>query len=230
MDYLDGIDEQEMHFFREQASAYYKEEGRHEFPWRETKDPWKILLAEMLLRKTTAAQAESVYQQLSKYSPQELRDAPREELEELLKPLGIYQERARLMKLVGEKVAEEGRDKLSDWDFLISLPGIGPYAASMVLSTVFGEKKPGLDRNMFRVLDRVFSIKSDKARPHTDRELWKTAEEIMPEEETKDYNWGVMDLAAEICRPRNPKCSQCPLLKICDFGQKRSMNEAKNNE
>jgi A/G-specific adenine glycosylase len=95
----------------------------------------------------------------------------------------------------------------------------------MVLSTAFGEKKPGLDRNMIRVLERVFSISSEKARPHTDRELWAAAEEIMPEKKTKDYNWGVMDLAAEICRPRNPKCKKCPLEVICDYAQSQNNNE-----
>lgn len=203
--------------FREITVKYYNEEGRHHFPWRKTNDPWKILLAEMLLRKTTAVQAESKYSQLSEYSPAELRDVPQEALEDILKPLGIYKERARLLKLVGEAVAKKGEEKLSEWDFLIKLPGVGPYAASMVLATALNQRKPGLDRNMIRVLERVFSISSPKDRPHMDKDLWDTAEELMPEQDFKAYNWGVMDLAAAVCRPKNPLCRECMMISICNY-------------
>lgn len=203
--------------FRENSVEYYRTAGRQQLTWRITKDPWKILLAEMLLRKTTAVQAEQVYQDLSEYSPEALRDASQIDLEELLKPLGIYKERARLMKQVGQIVAEEGTIRLAEWDFLIKLPGVGPYVASMVLSTAFNLRKPGLDRNMIRVLERVFSITSPKDRPHMDKELWDVAEKLMPEKDFGAYNWGVMDLAAAICRPRNPICSECPMISICDY-------------
>jgi len=203
--------------FRENSIAYYRKDGRQQLPWRNTKDPWKILLAEMLLRKTTAAQTEQVYIELSEYSPEALKDASQIDLEELLKPLGIFKERARLLKQVGQIVAEEGKDRLAEWDFLIKLPGVGPYAASMVLSTAFGQRKPGLDRNMIRVLERVFSITSPKERPHMDKDLWRTAEELMPEKDFSAYNWGVMDLAAAVCKPYKPRCAECPLLAICDY-------------
>jgi A/G-specific adenine glycosylase len=217
MKYLDGISKKRIRTFRERAVKYYHDEGRKELPWRQTNDPWEILLAEILLRKTTARQAESIYEEVSRLSPEELRDFPIEKLESLLKPLGIHKERTRLLKLVGQQVSEAGMEALSEWNFLISLPGVGRYAASMVLSTAFGEPKPGMDRNMIRVLERVFSIESEKARPHTDRELWEAAEVLMPEENASAYNWGILDIAAAVCKPRDPICAECPLTDICDF-------------
>lgn len=221
MKYLKDIDQNSIKAFREKAVNYYHKEGRHHLPWRETSDPWNILLAEMLLRKTTAEQVKPVYMRLSQLEPQEIRDISKEALEEILHPLGIYKERARLLKLVGKKIATEGRENLSDWDFLINLPGVGPYAASMVLSTAFGKSKPGLDSNMIRVLQRVFSIESTKARARTDHELWKAAEEIVPDQEPSAYNWGVMDLASAVCKPKKPLCSECPMFSVCDYASSK---------
>ena len=217
MDYLEEISQNRIRYFKEKTAAYYHECGRKDLTWRQTQDPWKILLAEVLLRKTTAVQVEKVYKKIKDISPEELRDFPFENLESLLKPLGINRERARLLKLIGEKVAESGRERLRDWNFLYSLPGIGRYAANMVLATAFDEPLPGLDRNMIRVLERVFSIESDKARPHTDRMLWEAAGTIVPKEDPKGFNWGILDLASELCRPSSPKCKRCPLKEICDW-------------
>lgn len=217
--YLEGIPKKKIRAFREKTGQYYAKQGRKELPWRKTENPWQVLLAEVLLRKTTAVQALAVYDQVRDLTPDELRDIHVVELEKILEPLGIHRERARLMKLIGAKVAEEGMERLSDWDFLLSLPGVGRYAASMVLSTVFNRKKPALDRNMIRVLERVFSIRSEKSRPHTDSELWEAATTIAPEHGTAEYNWGILDLAAALCRPRAPRCHDCPLTGICDYFQ-----------
>ncbi len=218
--YLEGISQRRVRRFREGASQYYLESGRRNLPWRITNDPWKILLAEVLLRKTTVAQALPVYEKLQDASPSDLRDHPLRALENLLEPLGIHRERARLLKLIGSLVAEAGTESLSDRTFLQSLPGVGRYASSMVLATAFGEPLPGLDRNMIRVLERVFSIHSAKRRPHTDRELWEAASSLVPPENPAAFNWGVLDLSASLCKPRRPRCTDCPLQLDCDYAQR----------
>ena len=215
--YLEGIPKKKIRHFREKASRYYLQHGRKNLPWRKPQSAWQVLIAEMLLRKTTVTQALPVYEQLKDLAPHEVRDLPLADLETMLQTLGIHRERARLLKLVGERVSDEGVEQLSDRDFLRSLPGVGRYAASMVLSTFFSHREPALDRNMIRVLGRVFSIRSNKSRPHTDRELWKAATEIAPRTGTAEFNWGILDLSAALCRPRNPHCTDCPLETICDY-------------
>lgn len=217
MDYLKGIDPKKIRAFREKAVRYNSDCGRSELPWRQTQDPWRILLAEMLLRKTTAAQAEAVYPRLSDLDPAEIGSIASNELAEILRPLGIHRERARLLKLVAKAVAHSSAEDLSDWKYLTSLPGVGWYTASMVLAIAFGEKRAGLDRNMIRVLGRVFGISSEKDRPHTDRDLWAAAQALVPSEDPKQFNWGILDISAQFCRPRKPKCAGCPLNEICDY-------------
>lgn len=200
---------------------YYRREGRKDLPWRTTDDPWKILLSEMLLRKTTARQVAEVYPIIASKTPAELAEMPRQKLEEILEPLGIQKERSRLMKEVASIVQESDKDIFRDREKLLSLPGIGQYSANAVLCFAYGKRVPALDRNMIRVLNRVFSFESKRSRPHTDPHYWEFARSLVPAEAPDQYNWGILDIAARICRPRNPQCSECPLLQVCDYGQKR---------
>ncbi|RMG36589.1 MAG: A/G-specific adenine glycosylase [Methanobacteriota archaeon] len=214
---LKNISAEKISSFQHLAAEFFNIYGRKDLKWRKTSDPWKILLAEILLRKTTARQVIPVYTELEVLSLRELADIPEEILENILKPLGIYRERARLIKKTAQIVLEAGIDKLEDEQFLLSLPGIGPYAANAVLCFAFDKAKPALDRNMIRIIERVFSIQSSKSRPHTDKRLWYFAEKLVPDKEPKFFNWGILDLSDMLCRPRNPKCPECPLTHICDF-------------
>ena len=223
-----NISELKIKYFQKGVSDYYQTNGRKSVPWRKTKDPWRVLIAEILLRKTTAGQVEPIYKILCKKSPVGLTKISNKELQKVLLPLGIHKERARLLKIIAEEVNKIGKKSLRNEDFLKSLPGVGPYATNTVLCFAFGEPKPALDRNMIRILERVFLIKSDRPRPHTDPWLWEISGEIVPLDNPKHYNWGVLDLASELCRPKNPKCSECPLLKICHFGEKIKKIKQKN--
>lgn len=203
--------------FRHEVINYYQEFGRMNLPWRQTANPWKILLSEMLLRKTTAKQVENVYQKLSQLNISELGKMKKIELERILYPLGIYRERARLLKDVSQRISSTPDFRYSDERTLLALPGVGQYSANAVLCFAFNEPKPALDRNMIRVMERVFSIKSEKERPHTDKRLWKTAEMMVSIERPKEYNWGILDISAAVCRPNTPLCENCPLMEICDY-------------
>ena len=203
--------------FQESIVLYYERDGRHDLPWRKTKDPWLIMLAEMLLRKTAAVQVQPVYLELSTKSPNEIALMSLSDLEILLNPLGIYKERAVLIKQAAEIASDVEKEKFRSTEFLGSIKGVGPYNINAVLCFAFGEPKPALDRNMIRILDRVFSLKSEKSRPHTDKLLWEKASLFVPIDNPKDYNWGVLDLSSALCRPNSPKCSHCPLNAVCDY-------------
>jgi len=211
--------------FQSAVIAWYRKHGDRNLPWRSAGDGWAVLVAAMLLRKTTTSQVMKVYGEfLRRYpTPAALASASVEELREFLKPLGIENQRALLFKRLAEKLAELGGVPC-DRDALKRLPGVGDYAASEVLLVACGRPEPLLDRNMTRVLQRVFGVRPSKSRPHTDPEMWALARSLVPQdpELAKELNFGVLDLARKICTARKPKCGECPLRGICRHAQSQS--------
>ena len=95
--------------------------------------------------------------------------------------------------------------------------GIGKYSANAILCFAYGEKKPLLDNNIVRLYDKVFNVRSDKKKPTTDNELWEISEQLLPNEDFVNYNYGILDLCIDICAPKKPKCDLCPLTEICYY-------------
>lgn len=199
---------------------WYSRYGDRDLPWRNTKDPWRVLVAALMLRKTTVKQVLNVYGRfLSRWpSPRELARASVEELESVLRPLGMEKVRARLFKELAEAlVAKYGGEVPLSLAELKSLPGVGDYAAREVLVGVATLPEPLLDRNAIRVLERVFGVKSQRPRAHTDPDLWEFSKSLVPLESPREYNFGLLDFARMVCRARNPKCKICPLKPKCYF-------------
>jgi len=169
--------------FQKDILSWWKKHKR-DFPWRKTKDPYKLLIAEVLLKKTTANQVLKVYPEfLSKYSnPADLCSASKKELERLLRPLGMNKTRADLLKKFAcayiSLLEKKQKNKFSRSE-LLSLPGVGEYTANAVLSLIYNECVPMLDTNFIRILKRVFGIKSQKKRSRNDSFIWKKAKEIL---------------------------------------------------
>lgn len=199
--------------------------NRRDFPWRFTKDPYSILIAEMLLRKTTAKQVEKIYPRfLVKYpNPHSLSVADKRELEELLKPLGMEHTRAEMFKKFGLTVEEKyGGQIPSNPEELLKLPGVGMYATNAVLSFAYSKDVPLVDTNFIRIIHRVFGIKSQKSRARNDKKLWKFAQSLIPEGNSKNFNLAILDFAAIVCRAKAPKCHVCPIKNenICSYFKK----------
>lgn len=190
------------------------------FPWRKTKDPYELLIAEILLRKTTAGQVLTVYSRLlEKYpNPSMLCSANKDELEALLKPLGMYKTRAELLKKFACTYLSffKSGGKLSRSD-LLKLPGIGNYAANAVLSLIYNECVPMLDTNFIRILERVFGVKSSKSRPRNDPYIWRKAEELLPCKEARNFNLAILDFSAIVCKHHQPNCSKCFAKEYCSY-------------
>ena len=208
--------------FRKAIIEWYKKHGDMHLPWRSKDDPWALLVAGFLLRKTTAGQVVRVYGEfLRKYpTPKNLLSASKEEIIELIRPLGMEHERARLLKELAECIEKRFDGKIPcEKDKLKELPGVSEYIASEVILGACGKPEPLLDRNMIRILERVFGVKSAKKRPHTDPELWSFANMLVPKDldEAKLYNFGVLDFARKVCTAKNPHCSKCPIKSICVF-------------
>lgn len=148
-------------------------ENRRSFAWRETRDPYKILLAEVMLRKTTTGQVAKLYERflLKHPRPSDLLAAPIKELKKNLKPLGMYKVRAmQLKKMAKLLVHEHGGRVPRSKEELMALPGVKEYGANAVLCLAYGENVPFLDTNSARVLQRVFGIKA-KTLPQDDPKL-----------------------------------------------------------
>lgn len=213
---LDGAKAEE---FRRRIVEWYEAHGDRDLPWRRAKDGWSVLVAALMLRKTTVKQVVKVYEEfMRRYpTPQSLLSASEDEVEELIRPLGLQHQRAKhFVELAKVLVRRFGGRVPCSREVL---PGVGDYAASEVLLRVYGRAEPLLDRNMIRVVERVFGVRSAKKRPHKDRAMWSFAESLVPEdpELAEKFNFGVLDFARKICTAEKPYCDACPTKDLCSY-------------
>lgn len=196
-------------------------ENKQGFPWRNTRDPYLILVAEVLLRKTTAKQVERIYDSFLNVYPtsKALSRATEEKLRRLLSPLGMEHIRAKLfIKLADAIVSHDGKIPRSEED-LRALPGVGEYSANAVLCLAYGKNVPMVDTNAVRVVQRVFNFASSKARAKDDPYLWDFVRDLIPAYRARDFNLAVIDFAHKVCKPKNPHCYSCPLKALCTYGR-----------
>lgn len=217
--------EQRFGHFADRLLIWFRFNAR-KFPWRETRDPYRILVAEMMLQKTTSQQAGKIFHDFLNCFPSvgDLSEAPLNRIKETVRPLGLEHMRAvRLKGLAEEIVAKHGGRIPHDKKTLLSLPGVGEYIANAVLCLAYGEDVPLLDTNQLRVFDRVFGMRSLKKRARTDRTLWRLAEGVIPKGRGREFGLAVLDFASLVCRTKKPKCAVCPMNAFClYFAERRS--------
>lgn len=183
------------------------------FPWRETSDPYEILIAEVLLQKTAASKVESVYREVISTYPSlgKLAEANQEELANIIYSLGLQNQRSKALISIGETLQNGGVP--DEYDQLVKLPYVGRYAANATLCFAFHESRPIVDANVVRVYNRAFGKDFD----YRDEEAWSFADTILPKRDAQRFNLGILDFAAAICRPRSPNCSDCFFNHTCKF-------------
>lgn len=211
--------------FQRALLTWHQASGR-QLPWRRApQSAYRTLVAEMMLRKTTTRNVEAVYPAfLARYpAAEDLCQAREDELREILRPLGIA-ERARLLRSTGDALVQKYSGKVPRATAeLLALPGVGKYTAAAVRCFAYGEHEGLVDTNVVRILRRVFSISSQKARPHTDSKLWEVASALVSRTKPKIYNQALLDLGGTVCTLRQPKCARCPLTFMCeDFKRGRA--------
>jgi A/G-specific adenine glycosylase len=202
--------------FRRALLAWYREHGR-KLPWRQTSDPYHILVSEMMLQQTQVDRVLPKYHEwLEKYpSLDALAAAPDEEVSQTWRPLGYNIRPRRLHAIARESVARYGGSLPSDEETLLSFKGIGAYTAGAIRSFAFGERAAIVDTNVARVLFRVFVGRGDAKAHVMRRHLWTVSETLVPRKHVFDFNQALMDLGAMVCVARKPKCPICPMLKMC---------------
>lgn len=203
--------------FQSSLLRWYKTH-RRDLPWRRTRDPYRILLSEVMLQQTQVQTVIPYYRRWLKVFPTfgALAKAPLNKVLKQWEGLGYYS-RARNLHSLAKTVIKQYKGKLpSTFAELKALPGIGRYTAGAVLSIAFNKDYPVVDGNVQRVLARYFGITQNVARPETQKQLWKLATSLVPAGRAGDYNQALMELGALICTPRNPNCPKCPVRSRCE--------------
>jgi A/G-specific adenine glycosylase len=202
--------------FRRALLGWYREHGR-KLPWRETADPYHILVSEMMLQQTQVDRVLPKYHEwLEKYpSLGALAAAPEGDVRQTWRPLGYNVRPRRLHAIARESVERYGGSLPSDEATLLSFKGVGAYTAGAIRSFAFGQRAVIVDTNVARVLFRVFVGHGD-AKAHAMRKhLWSVSGALVPRKHVFDFNQALMDLGAMVCVARKPKCLICPMLKMC---------------
>jgi A/G-specific adenine glycosylase len=194
----------------------WHKENRRVFPWRRQRDPFKVLVAELMLQRTRAEQVVAAYRAFIESFPdvEAVASARIEDLEKILNPLGLRHRIPRFLALFKELREKHKGVIPSEFEDLVKLPGIGRYIASAVLCFGFGKNVPIVDANVVRVFRRYFGIRPSKRRPHTDSALWNLASEVVREGNAAEINEAILDFASIICTPK-PRCEGCPLRITC---------------
>jgi len=197
--------------------AWFRRNAR-DLPWRQSRDPYRIWLSEVILQQTRVSQGLPYYERFLAAFPDvnTLASASEERVFKLWEGLGYYA-RARNLLLAAKMIVNEygGRFPRSAKEWL-SLPGIGRYTAGAIASIAFGERVAVLDGNVKRVLSRVFNIADCIDTPAVERRMWTLAESLVPAKHPGDFNQAIMELGAGICVPRRPACSSCPVARHCE--------------
>jgi A/G-specific adenine glycosylase len=200
--------------------AWQKVHGRHDLPWQNTRDPYRVWLSEIMLQQTQVATVLGYYQRfLERFADvHALAAAQLDEVLALWAGLGYYSRARNLHRCAQAVVAQHGGSFPASSEQLAALPGIGRSTAAAIAAFCFGERVAILDGNVKRVLGRVLAFDGDLAKAAVERELWRHATELLPHSGPQDlapYTQGLMDLGATLCSLKAPQCLLCPVSDLC---------------
>jgi A/G-specific adenine glycosylase len=190
---------------------------KRELPWRATRDPYRIGVAEVMLQQTRIAAVLPYYDRFLRHLPdiESLASAPIAEVLKLWSGLGYYS-RARNLRRAAKAIVVHHNGKFPrTLDQALELPGIGRYTAAAVLSIAYDVPLGVVDGNVARVLARLRAIRGDLREPRRWRELANTAQDWLARDSPGDWNQALMELGEVICTPQIPRCDICPVSKWC---------------
>lgn len=186
--------------------AWYREQGRHDLPWRTHYEPYAVLISEMMLQQTQVSRVIGFFERWMERFPT-LEALASAELDEVLRAwqgLGYYR-RARALKAIAEHAATKGGTLPTRLDALLAYPGIGPYTAAALLAFAHDQPEPAIDTNLRRVLARAFG----GGDPHAQ------ALALFKGESPREVTSALMDFGSLVCTARTPSCESCAIRKHC---------------
>lgn len=195
--------------------AWYRQ-AKRELPWRKTRDPYPVLVSEVMLQQTRVAAVIPYYERFLKRFPDfnSLAAAPESEVLALWSGLGYYN-RARNLQKAAQFVLAAGGEFPGTYEGIRQLPGIGDYTAAAIASICFGLPHAVLDGNVIRVLARVTAEKRDVRATAVRDHLRGEAQTLLDPRSPGEFNQAIMELGATVCLPRNPQCLLCPWSDLC---------------
>jgi A/G-specific adenine glycosylase len=200
---------------RNDLIQWWKQHGRR-FPWRETENPYNILIAEVLLHRTKASQVIPVYKLLISKFPDivTITEINENELLEILYSIGLRWRSKLLYTMLKQIVVDYNGIIPEDFNKLVSLPGINHYIASALRCFAFGYPDVLMDTNTVRITGRIIglAVNDGSRRSNTFRNI---LELLIDKQRPREFNWALIDLAAIVCKVRQPNHNDCPLKNYC---------------
>lgn len=200
---------------------------RVDLPWRRDPTPYHVWLSEIMLQQTQIETVIPYYMRFLKTYPsvEELANAPLDDVLKMWEGLGYYS-RARNLHKTAQIVAQAyGGEFPNTVEGLLKLSGVGRYTAGAIASIAFGVSASVLDGNVIRVFTRLLDMDDDVTQTSTKNELWKIADDWVPDQQAGDYNQALMELGQSICRPKNPTCADCPIQAHCQAFKNGTQSE-----
>lgn len=203
--------------FAESLVAWQKRHGRHQLPWQQTRDAYRIWLSEIMLQQTQVATVVPYYQRFLQRFPDvaALAAAPVEEVMALWAGLGYYTRARNLHRCAQAVVERHGGRFPPEVAQLAELPGIGQSTAAAIAAFAYGARAAILDGNVKRVFCRVFGIEGFPGQASVEKQLWQRAAALLPAHDIEAYTQGLMDLGATLCTRSRPRCGDCPMRARC---------------
>jgi A/G-specific adenine glycosylase len=191
--------------------------GRHDLPWQQTRDPYRIWLSEVMLQQTQVATVIPYYERFLARFPDvgSLAGAQLDDVLALWSGLGYYS-RARNLHAAAQTVAGSRGGRFPRTSkALAALPGVGRSTAAAIAVFAFGKREAILEGNVKRVLARHFAVRGYPGEKQVEKRLWRLAESQLPRKDIERYTQALMDLGAGVCTRARPACASCPLSASC---------------
>jgi len=203
--------------FASRIVKWQRAHGRHGLPWQGTRDAYRIWLSEIMLQQTQVATVIAYYERFLARFPtvSDLAAADDDEVMKHWSGLGYYARARNAHRAARDVVELFGGVFPATFDALVTLPGVGRSTASAIAAFSSGERRAILDGNVRRVLARHGGIAGDPSRGSVQAALWAAAESRLPRKDIEPYTQGMMDLGADVCLPRDPRCVLCPVSADC---------------
>ena len=198
--------------------SWFESVGR-DLPWRRTRDPYTILVSELMLQQTQVATVVAYFERWMRRFPnvKSLADADESEVLRMWEGLGYYA-RARNLHRAAKVIDENGGQFPRTLEGIRALPGVGPYTAGAVASFAFGLRAPIVDANIARVIARLQNMRDPIDTTSGQKRVWDYAAAILPTRgaEARNHNAALMELGAILCKPGEPPCLLCPVKQWCE--------------
>ena len=193
------------------------ENNKRDLPWRRDISAYRTWVSEIMLQQTRVESVLPYFERWMDHFPDvaDLANASKQEVLGLWEGLGYYSRARNLHKAAKIIIKEHAGILPKDAEKLRALPGIGRYTAGAIASIAFGMDEPVVDGNVKRVMSRIFDIEESVDTSVGEKRVWSLAADNLPRGKASEYNQGLMELGARICKPRNPECEQCPIKQNC---------------